>query len=86
MQHQPNLLDPLGILGGVKRQVDTTAAQAQMPAALQPKNVARLLDPLGVFTGNNAGTETVKRLAGIPSALPNRPGMAREDRTSTDRR
>ncbi len=86
MANQANLLDPLGILGGVKRQVDTAAAQAQMPAALQPKNVARLFDPLGVFVGDNAGTEAVKRLVGIPAAVPNRPGMAREDRTSTDRR
>ena len=68
----PNVLDPLGIIGGVKRQVDTAAAQAKMPEALQPKNVARLLDPLGVFTGSNPGA--------------NRPGMDRTDRTSTDRR
>ena len=67
-----NVLDPLGIIGGVKRQVDTAAAQAKMPEALQPRNVARLLDPLGVFTGDNPGT--------------NRPGMDRTDRTSTDRR
>ncbi len=72
MANQPNLLDPLGILGGVKRQVDTAAAQAQVPQALQPKNVARLLDPLGVFTRDNPGV--------------NRPGMDRTDRTSTDRR
>jgi len=72
MANQVNLLDPLGIFGGVKRQVDTAVAQAQVPTALQPKSVARLLDPLGVFTGNNDGNA--------------RPGMDRQDRTSTDRR
>ena len=72
MANQVNLLDPLGIFGGVKRQVDTAVAQAQVPAALQPKSLTRLLDPLGVFAGNQPGTA--------------RPGMDRPDRTSTDRR
>ncbi|KKN58164.1 hypothetical protein LCGC14_0555050 [marine sediment metagenome] len=72
MANQANVLDPLGIISGVKRQVDAAAAQAQMPAALQPRNVARLFDPLGVFAGLNADNV--------------RPGMARTDRTSTDRR
>ncbi len=55
MANQPQLnpLDPLGILGGLKRQVDTAVAQAQVPAALQPKSLTRLLDPLGVFAVNN---------------------------------
>ena len=72
MANQVNLLDPLAIVGGVKRQVDTAAAQAKVPAALQPKNVTRLLDPFRLLPGNDAGNA--------------RPGMDRTDRTSDERR
>ncbi|KKM79371.1 hypothetical protein LCGC14_1350650 [marine sediment metagenome] len=74
MVNQANPLDPLGIFGGVKNQVDQMAAQAKVPEALRPKTIAKVLDPLGLFTRDN------------PGGPSDRPGMNRGDRTSTDRR
>lgn len=51
------IFDPLGILGGVKDQVDLMAAQAKVPQALQPKAIAKVLDPLGLFNRDNPGTD-----------------------------
>lgn len=63
MANQGGAFDPLGIFGGLTRQVEQMAAQAKVPQALRPKTIAKLMDPLGLFTGNNPG--------------PERPGYAR---------
>jgi len=66
MANQGNLLDPLGIIGGLTNQVEQMAAQAKVPQALRPKTIAKVLDPLGLFTRNNPG--------------PDRPGYSRGNR------
>jgi len=60
------ILDPLGIIGGLKNQAEQMAAQAKVPQALRPNTIAKVLDPLGLFNRNNPGSD--------------RPGYARGNR------
>ena len=57
MANPNGALDPLGIFGGMKAQVDQMAAQAKVPQALRPQSIAQALDPLRLFTRNNSIAE-----------------------------